>query len=87
MGTRFRPSDPDAVRQRFAAIRARALERVDEEQRAILAQLVSERESEKRLAYATVRPSQRPGEGSTDPDDRRDPRVDDVSHAAHAADD
>ena len=33
MGTRFRPADPDAVRQRFATIRARAFERGAEEER------------------------------------------------------
>jgi hypothetical protein len=43
MGTRFRPADPEAVRRRFAAIRTRALERVAEEQRAILAKLARDR--------------------------------------------
>jgi hypothetical protein len=43
MGTRFRPADPAAVRERFAAIRARALERVAEEERLTMARLASER--------------------------------------------
>jgi hypothetical protein len=47
MGTRFQPADPDAVRQRFAAIRARAFERVDEEQRLTLARLASDGEAER----------------------------------------
>lgn len=42
MGTRFQPADPDAVRQRFAAIKARAFERVAEEQRLTLARLATE---------------------------------------------
>jgi len=50
MSTRFRPADPDAVRQRFAAIRARALERVAEEQRLILERLTRERGAEKELS-------------------------------------
>jgi hypothetical protein len=47
MGTRFQPADPEAVRQRFAAIRARAFHRVDEEQRLILARLERERWAER----------------------------------------
>jgi len=47
MGTRFLPADPDAVRQRFAAIRARAFQRVADEQRLILERLASERSAEK----------------------------------------
>jgi hypothetical protein len=40
--TRFRPADPEAVRRRFEAIRLRALERVAEERRALLAKLRNE---------------------------------------------
>jgi hypothetical protein len=71
MGTRFRPADPEAVRQRFAAIRARAIHRVDEEQRLILARLESERWAER---------------GSLD-DDRRDVGVRHVPDAPDAGHD
>ena len=47
MGTRFRPADPEAVRLRFAAIKARATERVAEEQRLTLRKLAAERQAER----------------------------------------
>ncbi len=71
MGTRFQPADPEAVRQRFAAIRARAVHRVDEEQRLILARLERERSAESGLAD----------------DDRRDADVSHVPDAPDAGHD
>ena len=69
MGTRFRPADPDAVRQRFAVIQARAFQRVAEEQRLILERLASEREAEKELSDGIA------VETSARRDDRRDARL------------
>jgi hypothetical protein len=59
MGTRFRPADPAAVRERFAAIRARALDRVEAEERLLMAKLASERWTERELADATSPPPHR----------------------------
>jgi hypothetical protein len=55
MGTRFRPADPAAVRERFAAIRARALERVAEEERHTMARLAAERLIERGVTDAPER--------------------------------
>jgi hypothetical protein len=57
MATRFRPSDPDAARQRFAAIRARAFERVAEEERQVLAKLARDRRAEKAAAESAAAPA------------------------------
>ena len=80
MGTRFQPADPDAVRHRFAAIKARAFERVAEEQRLTLARLASEASAERELSDGGI-------QATESRDDRRGAGVHRGSHAPPAAHD